>query len=145
VARRFGVLAQKIVLKDQIKKKVDPKRSKKAHDKIKKMVEFDERLKFTREFLKAWNHWRKFYFELPPVEVKTSGQLTAIENCIDFAKERNMDMNILIACVHRAHQKRRFKPGFDEIVKRGEDHYQMYDDVMADIEKEEFERKSMDS
>lgn len=144
VARRFDALAQKIVLRDNLKKRVDPKRSKKAHEKIKKMVETDERMKFTKNFLKTWNHWREFYFQLPAIEVKTSGQVTLIENAIDFAKEKEMDLNILIACVHRAYQKRKFKPSFQEIITRGEEHYQLYDDVIADIEKSEWESKSMD-
>jgi len=144
VARRFDALAQKIVLRDNLKKRVDPKRSKKANEKIKKMVETDERMKFTKNFLNTWNHWREFYFQLPAIEVKTSGQVTLIENAIDFAKEKEMDLNILIACVHRAYQKRKFKPSFQEIITRGEEHYQLYDDVIADIEKDEYERKSMD-
>lgn len=143
MARKFGALALRIVLRDKLTKKVDPKRSKKAHEKIKRMVEFDERNKFVRLFITAWNHWRRFYFDLGPIEVKTSGQLTMIENAITYATERNMDMNILIACVHRAYQKRKFRPSFDEINRRGEEHYQLYDDVMADIEKEEYERKSL--
>lgn len=145
VARSLSDLARRIVLKEGLKKKKDPVRQNKALQKVRKLVEFDERHKLTKVFMSAWNHWRLFYFDLAPIEPKTSGQLTVIESCIDYAKERSMDLNILIACIHRAYQKRKFRPNFDEIIKRGEDHYSLYEDVMSDIEREEYERKSMDN
>lgn len=144
MARRFAALAKQIVLRDAITKPKDNQKRKKAHEKIRKLVEFDERKKHVSDFLVMWNRWRDFYFQLPPVDVKTPGQVTTIENAIDFAKENNMDLNLLIACVHRAYSKRlKLKPGFSEIISRGIEHWQLYDDVIADIEKEEFERKSL--
>jgi hypothetical protein len=125
-------------------KKRDPIKAKKAKNKIQKMLEFDERLKTAKNFVKCWNDWRAFYLELPPLEVKTKGQLTVIENCIEWAKLRDIDINMLIACVHRAYQKRKFKPGFDEILKRGDEHWQLYPDVIADLEKDEAEKRAMD-
>lgn len=143
MARKFDALSREIILREAVKKK-NPERANKAHEKVRKMFEFDERMKTHRSFMKAWNHWRGFYLELGPIEPKTSGQLTIIEKCIDFAKTRGMDLNMLIACVHKAFAKRKFRPSFQEIIARGEDHWGLYDDVMADLEKDEYERKSMD-
>jgi hypothetical protein len=141
MARRFARLTHEIVLREAVKKQ-DPVRANRAQLKVQKMFEFGERSKLYKEFMKAWNHWRKFYFDMADIEPKTPSQLTMIENCIDYAKTRNMDLNILIACVHRAYQKRKFRPGFGEILIRGEEHYQLYDEVMSDLEKAEHEEGS---
>jgi hypothetical protein len=145
VARRFAELAVSIVTKSILKAPVDPGKKSKAEIKIRKAVEFDERLKHVKSFMEQWNRWREFYLELPPVHLKNSGQITTIEKAIDFCEAHGFRLTMMIAVIHKAHQKRTMRPNFNSIVLYGEEHYAgMYDDVIADVDRADHERKSLE-
>lgn len=141
IRRRNSELAEKIVLKDLLKA---PKASKKTDEKLRKMIEFDKRLDSTKRFMEKWNYWRYFYFNLAPIYPKNSVHLTCIENIIDISRENNIDLNLLIATVHRAFLTRKFKPSFQIVIAHGLEFYEtFYDDVVCDVEKKEYERESI--
>lgn len=144
LARRFTELAERIVVGSLLKEPKEDNRKKRAQKKLADLYEKDERMRGVRDFMNDWNHWRDFYFNLAPMMPKTRGQLTIIENCIEYAKERNMSINMLIACVHKAYEKRKLKPNYNEILINGEDHYERYwDDVMADIDARDMEERAI--
>jgi len=109
-------------------------------------MEFDARKEAMKNFMKLWNEWRDFYFHLPPLELKTAGQITAIEGAIDFCKQRGLDLNLVIACLHKSYEKSRtMRPAYHEIKTKGEERYHQYlDAVESDIEMAEIERLSLD-
>ena len=133
-----------IVMRDLLTTPKDPKAVKKAKKKIIDMVETEERKKSVSSFLREWNWWRDFYHKLPPVEIKTKSQLTMIENIIEFCNSNDYKINMMIACVQRAYVKYKFKPGFDVILKRGEELYDYhYDLVEADVDREDYEERAI--
>lgn len=141
MARRFRNLAQKIVLDDSIRS-YDPVKKARGQRKLEKLLEFEERRKSMKQFMRLWNRWREFYFKLPPLEIKTAGQLTIIENAIDHFKEKSLDLNLVIACLHKSYERSvKFRPSFNDLISKGEDRYRQHlDDVESDIERVEIER-----
>jgi len=135
--RRNAVLAERIVVGDYLK---SPKKNKDSTERIRKLIEFDQRFDSTRSFMGIWNNWRYFYFERSPIMPKNKGQLTCIENILDLVKENDMDLNIFVGTVHCAHLKRRFMPGFSTALAYGTDCYEkMYGKVMSDLDRVEYE------
>jgi hypothetical protein len=101
---------------------------------------FRERVFALNEFLKCWNDWRHFYFEAPPVSIKTKSQLTTCENIVQKIKDQNYNMSLFVACVHKAYQKRKFRPEFTACLHQGDEYYEkLYDSVMGDIQLREYE------
>lgn len=140
---KFSKLAEQIVLKSILKAPKDPRSKKALEKKIKGKIEFEERFKSVKSFMELWNKWRLFYFDLDPIEPKNSHQLTAIENAIEFAKDNDLDMNMLIGCVHCAFRKRRFKPNFTNLYDKGIDLYEkFYDKVLGDLDRDEYHDSS---
>jgi hypothetical protein len=135
----FAKMAENIIVKNIISAPKDPAARRRAMVKIKKEAELAERLKFCASFLEMWNFWREFYFHLPPYTPKTSNQITAIENAIAFCKERDLDVDMMIGCVHRSYRKRTLKPSF--MIMYGENALEIYDGhydlVLGDIDREE--------
>jgi hypothetical protein len=110
---------------------------------IEDLIEDEARRKSIVGFMEEWNKWRDFYFDLPPMEPKTKGQLTAIENAIQFADQHQFRISLLIACVMRAYKGSSFRPNFHAIVRRGEELYEMnYDLVLADVDRDDYEQTS---
>lgn len=139
LAEQFSVLAERIIAKGILKKPACPKNRKRAEDKIMDLVETDERLKTVKFFLESWNKWRDFYFDLPALEIKTKSQLTSVENAIAFINEHGLNMQLMIAAVHRAHRHRKFRPNFNTITHLGIECYdEHYDYVMADIDERNY-------
>lgn len=83
------------------------------------------------------------YLNAAPITPKNKAQLTSIERAIEFAKERDLDLNILIAVVHRSSKKRKFRPHFNMIEQHGEELYErFYDEVIADIDRWQYETEA---
>lgn len=100
-------------------------------------------MKTIQSFLVLWNEWREHYFDLGPVSPKNRGQLTAIENAIEFCNENNMNLSVLIGCVHRAYLKRTFRPNYTAVVLYGAELYDRFaSKVEADMAKENQEEAS---
>jgi len=143
MALQISRLAEKIVYKDCLKNPQMDRRAK-AEQRIVELVEFDERMKTVKNFCTEWNKWREFYFDLSPILPKNKNQLTMIETAIAFTHENNLKLPMMIACVHRAFQKRNYRPNYNEIMTHGLDYYERYyDDVIADISRAEYERDSL--
>lgn len=145
MARRFAELAADIVSRAVLKAPVDRNKKSRADDKIRKAVEFDERLKHVKAFMEQWNRWRAFYLDLPPIHLKNSGQITVIEKAIDFCETHGFRLTMMIAVIHKAHEKRTMRPNFNSIALYGEEHYEkLYDDVIGDLDEADFDRKSLE-
>ena len=143
LTKKFSDLAEKIVLTSYLKAEDLTDRKQQAEEKIKGMIEFDERLKSVKKFLEQWNSFRHFYFGLDELVPKNKNQLTMIENAIAYANKNDLKIPMLVACVHKAFVKRKFMPGFQEILFRGVEHYERYyDGVMADIGKASYEENA---
>jgi len=144
LARRFAELCQRIVVKDTVGK-YNPVKAKAGNRKLIKALEFEERRESAEKFMKMWNTWREFYFQAAPLEIKTSGQLTMIENAITHFKEKNIPINLVIACLHKSYQRsKNFRPSFSELVSKGEEKYNSFlDAVESDVEMSEMERISL--
>jgi hypothetical protein len=120
------------------------KKSPKVSEKIRALVEFDQRFKSAKEFLQMSNYWRNFYLDATPIYPKPKGQLTCIENIIEMAYESHLNLNILIGVTHKAFIKRRFNPNFTEVLARGIDYYEsLYDQVVADTDRAEYEEEAL--
>lgn len=144
MVERFSRLAEEIVAKNLIKTPTEEKRVLRGEAGLRKQAEFQERLKSVKDFMKHWNFWRRFYFDLPPIEPKTSGQLTTIEKCIDFAKDNDMNLSVLIGVVHKGFEYRRFKPNYNSILLYGEELYEKFHSrVTADIDQKEYEKRAL--
>jgi len=130
-------MAERIVLKNSMSKK--KKVTKATINKIKKLEEFDARLKALDDFLEVWNKWRELY-DLKAVKIKTAGQATSIEKSLAFVKEHDLDLNIFIGTIHRAYFYKRYNPSFAQ----GYADYSLefydkfFDDVVGDIEEENY-------
>lgn len=62
---------------------------------------------------------------------------------MQFCKDNDYSLTMMIACAHKAHTKRTVKPSFSCIVSYGDDSYEkFYDAVIADIDLAEYEEKS---
>lgn len=145
IKKMFARMAETIVLKNILQAPKDPVALRRAKLKLKKQTEFAERLKSCAGFLSIWNRWREFYFKLSTYEPKQAYQLTAIENAIEFAKENELDLNMLVACVHRSFRKRKIKPNFtnlydDKAVEVYDSHYDL---VLSDLDREDSLEYSM--
>jgi hypothetical protein len=145
IKKMFAKMAETIVLKNILQAPKDETALRRAKLKLKREAEFAERLRHCSGFLAIWNKWREFYFKLSPYEPKQAHQITAIENAIEFAKEKELDLNMLIACLHRAFRKRRIKPNFTNLYddKALEVYDINYDLVLSDLDREEAVEYSM--
>lgn len=104
------------------------------------MIEKEERLKHVQDFMKVWNEYREMYLRLDPIQPKTKGHITAIENSIEYAQEKGLNLNILIACIHKMYEKRNVRPTYSDLYTYGEEAYdRYYDAVMRDIDREDYE------
>lgn len=143
MARRFARIAAQIVQKELLKA-VKPKAKASAEVKIREMIESEERLRSVKSFLEIWNKWRYFYFSLEPISPKTKGQLSMIEGAIEFCNKNEFNLNMMIACVHKAHEKRTLRPNFSAIKLYGEEFYErFYDAVLTDIDEVEYRERSL--
>lgn len=142
LVEQFRRIAERVVQKDLLKRP-NKDRRKAAEKRIRDSIETEERMKTVKEFVERWNYWREKYLSATPIQPKTKSQLTSIERAIQFAEEKEFDLNILIAVIHRTHQKRKFRPGFNAVVQYGEELYEkFYDDVIADIDRWTYEEDS---
>lgn len=133
-----------IISKDILTAAPDPKRKKKAQKKIEESIETDERKKSVASFLEEWNEWRDFYLKAGPITLKTKGQLTLIEDAIEFCNVNKYKINMMVACVHRAYVGYKHNPNFDAVIRRGEELYEKnYDLVEADIDREEYQERAL--
>jgi hypothetical protein len=143
VARRFSRIAETVVQKSLLKAATSTTR-KNAENKIRDMIETEERLRSVKAFLELWNKWRYFYFGLEAITPRTKGQLTMIESAIEFCSTHDFNLNMMIACVHKAYEKRNLKPNFNAISTYGEEFYdKFYDQVMNDIDEVDYRARSM--
>lgn len=143
VKDKFSRIAARIVEKDLLNRPLTKGRAKKLKEKIEKEIETEERMKSVKGFMSLWNHWRDFYYNLPPMRVKTRGQLTSIENAIEFCNDEEFELSLMIACLHKAYMKRTMRPSYSNIVSYGADLYdRFYDSVMADIDREDLAYRS---
>ena len=136
--RKYAELATKIVYEDWLK---EPQ---KKPQKLKELIEFDQRIRTTESFMNVWNFWRNFYFDLTPITPKNKSQLTCIENIIDMTKKEKLDLNMLIATVHKAHSFSKFMPSFQKVLFKGIEYYeQFYDVVVEDVNRQHYEEESL--
>lgn len=140
----FRTTALEIISKDILMAAPDPKKKKKAQKKIEDMIETDARKRSVASFLLEWNEWREFYLKAGPIVLKTKGQLTLIEDAIEFCNVNKFKTNMMIACVHRAYVGYKHNPNFDAVVRRGEELYEKnYDLVEADIDRDEYQERAL--
>jgi hypothetical protein len=143
VLRQFALIAERAVTKDLLQAPKTKEQKKRAAKRIDDQIENEARRGAVAGFLDEWNRWRKFYFDLDPMEPKSKGQLTRIESAIQFCNEHKYHLPMLIACVMKSYEGGPFRPNFDAIVKRGEELYERnYDAVMADVDRAEYEETS---
>lgn len=108
---------------------------KQVQKEIKKKTEIEIRSTAVIQFMDMWNHWRQFYFDLPPIRPKTKAQLTSIENAIQIVDENEINLTIFIACTHKAFVWRKVNPGFHDLIGRGLDYFEQHmDSVLTDID-----------
>lgn len=144
IRRMFARMSEDIVVRNILQAPKDPKEVARLKLKMKKQSEFDERLKMSKGFIDLWNKWRDFYFGLPSYTPKQASQLTAIESAIKFCRENEMDLNMMIACLHRSYKKRTIKPSFFNLYdEKALDTYDsFYNTVLADLDREEAQEVS---
>jgi len=141
VSHRNAILAEQIVTKDLIRKR---KKTSKVSEKVRALLEFDERFKSARHFMELWNFWREFYFDVGPIHPKNKSQLTCIEKIIEMAGDKKMNLSVLIGATHKAYVWRKVRPGFSETLSKGADHYENYSDqVSADLDRREYEEGAL--
>lgn len=145
IKRLFARMAESIVVRNILTAPKDPKEVARIKLKMRKQSEFDERLKMSKSFIDLWNKWRDFYLGLPAYTPKQASQLTAIESAVKFCVENEMDLNMMIACLHRSYKKRTLKPSFfnlyDEKALGIYDNF--YNTVLADLDRQEAQEVSM--
>jgi hypothetical protein len=142
IRKRNAQLAERIVVEGWLKR---PKPKAKANKKLKRVIEFEERLKLTGDFMEIWNHWRHFYFELPAMKIKTPGQITGIENIAKLVEDEGLNLNMLIATTHKAFVWRKVNPNFNQVVFNGLEFYdRFYDEVQKDVDRQEYIEDSLE-
>lgn len=130
--------------RDLLHKTPTPKEMKATAKQIRQAIELEQRKKSVQFFLDHWNEWREFYLKLPPIGIKTSGQMTMIENCIAYANAHKLHLDVLIGCVHRAYVGRSRNPNFNIILTHGETIYdEQYEKHEAAVEKSSYEEAAM--
>lgn len=138
ILKRNKIIAEKVIYNDLLKKNTKKESS---VEKIQKLLEKDIRLKSVKHFLDKWNYWRSFYFNYGPIKIKNMGQITTIEKIIDLCIEKEMNLNIFIACFHKSFIHRKRKPPVQWALSYGEESYQnYYEDVLTDIDQHNFEQ-----
>lgn len=140
----FERSAERIVLADVIKNPAKSVNKEKRIKAIEESIEKDERFKTIKSFMESWNFWREFYFQLPPIQPKQKGQITAIENAIEFCETNEYDLHMMIGCIHFANLKKKFMPAYSAITTYGEEIYKFHDRVLSDIDKADYQRSSME-
>lgn len=142
--RYFARQAESIVLADVMKNPVKSENKEKRIKELANLIETDERMKTIKSFMESWNIWRDFYFQLGPIQPKQKGQITAIENAIQFCEENQYDLHMMIGCLHFANLKKKFMPTYSAITTYGEEVYKYYDNVLADLDKSDYQSSSME-
>lgn len=133
VMARNSAVAARVIAKAILQPK---KITKRVEKKISNAWQLQQGKQDVTPFMIIWNRWRKFYFELPPIAVKTVAQLTQIENILTMAREENLDLSLLIACTHKAFVWRKVNPNFSEVIYAGKDHLGRFrEEVLIDIDK----------
>jgi len=144
LARKFADLAAKIVQSSSLAAPPTPKARRSSEKKIRTLIETEERFKSVQGFMKDWNKWRAFYFDLGEVQPKSRGQLTSIENAVEFCTTGEYNLTMMIACIHKAYTRRTMRPAFNAIVAYGADLYEkFYDEVLADLDRADYEERAM--
>lgn len=140
LAQQFYKLAQKIVYKKKLSKPIDKAKADSLKPKIASVVIFEEDVRKLEPFMAIWNKWRSFYFELPPNHIKNKQQVTVIRNILNFVKEHDLNIHILIAAIHRKYVGSRFRPTYQSVLTYGLETYDQYhDDVLSDIDTRRYE------
>lgn len=135
----FERMADHIVSKSLLVAPKDDRKKKGIETKIRKMIETEQRLKSVKGFVELWNRWREYYFSLPPIFPKNNSQIGAIEGAIKFANDHDMNLSILIACIHHAYLKRTIRPNYTSVIAYGEEWYEkFYDKVVADVSRSDY-------
>ena len=141
VRKRFAALAERIVIKDDLKK---VKKKNIVYKKIRDLHETDVRERSIEDFLEIWNRWRRFYFDVKDMKAKTKTQITTIENIIEMPEQNKLNLNMLIATTHKAYEKRRFRPNFNAVLSYGLEYYEeFYEEIMADIDRRNYEDEAL--
>lgn len=132
VRRRHAALAERLVLRDLLQ----PRKVKaKTLRRISRQLQEVARRQDVQDFMAIWNHWRAFYFNLPPIQPKTGGQLTQIEALLAQADGDERHLRMLVAATHRAFVWRKVNPGFGDALLRGEEFVQRHaHEVVADVD-----------
>ena len=122
----------------------DSVRAKKAAKKLKSLDVDDARRGALNDFLELWNKWRGFYFpNVRPVTIKSKAQITTIENYMQEIKDKGLDLNIAMACVHRAFVRRKFRPSFNDL-RYAEEHMERFaGQVNTDEAVDDYEDRSL--
>jgi predicted HTH transcriptional regulator len=142
VKERISFIAERVVTSSFLKGK---KIKKQTQNKIRKLEERDARKKSLESFMERWNYWRRFYFDIGPNTLKTTSQMGAVENIIKMAKENNLNLDMLIASVHKGYAWGKLRPTFTTVLSKGVDLYdQYYEDVLADIDNRSYEDEAIE-
>lgn len=142
VRKKISYIAERVVTKSFLKGKTIKKKTVK---KIRRLEQTDERRKSLQPFMAKWNYWRQFYFDVGPNKLKTPSQMGAVENIIEMSKENNLNLDVLLACVHKAYCWGKLRPTFTTVLSRGIEFYERhYEDVLADIDKQNYEDEALE-
>jgi len=136
--RRNSLIAEKVVTQSLLRSK--PKSKEKSASKIAKGWEREKRIENVEQFLVQFNQWRKFYVQADNEWIpKNSGQLTCIENIMEFCEKRDVDLGLYIACQFKALAWKPATPTVQQMQSNGVANYNQYiEDVLLDIDEVEY-------
>lgn len=148
VLKRHAMVSWHVVTLDRLKTR--PQDPKAARERITRAWEADERVKFLKPFIESWNKWREYYAPadrtlhaawLP----KSSASITVCESIVDFAKEEDLDLDLLIASGHKAFERSRYPLALTSLLANALDYYARYaDDVRVDVDTESYKISASD-
>ena len=133
---RNRLITEKVITKSLLKSR--PKSKAASVKKIAKAWELEKRMESIAPFIDAFNYWRKYYVEIFDEWIpKNSGQITCIENIIEFCREKDVDLNLYVGCQFKALEWKKATPSVQTIQSNGREKYNQYiDDVLSDIDQD---------
>ena len=123
-----------MITKDLLKAK--PKSSAKSAKKIAKEWEREKRLESIGPFLEEFNRFREFYVGIENEwSPKNDGQISCIENIIEWCDQNEVDLGLFIACQFKALAWKPATPSVQVMQSNGAEKYEQYvDSVLSDID-----------
>lgn len=136
------MVAFAVVTQELLKQRPEDPRA--ARERIAKAWELDARMTPLRPLIESWNRWREYYAAEDrefhaPWGPRTASHMTACESVVDFAKENSLDLDLLIACGHKAFAKSRYDLTVNMLVAHGLDYFSKFAEaVVIDLDEDEY-------